>query len=166
MHPLLTSLLFALAAAVAGDPVRSATVEGKGGHGVVVLRSDGGVTRRVAAKGDAMQAILSPDRRVVAVVRGAPVDGRWARTALELVTLRDGAVHTQRVEIDQPFIRDLAFLDDARLVVDAGGMHFAGTLLLVDARSGAVRERFSVVEGRGQPEWAAAFERLRSAPAR
>lgn len=166
MSSLVISLLFALAGAVAGEPVRSATVEGKGGHGVVVLRTDGGVTRRVATKGDAIEATLSPDRRVVAVIRGESIGGRWHRTTLELVTLHKGAVQTKRVDIEMPFIRDHAFLDDDRLVVDAGGMHFAGTLLLVDPHTGEVRERFSVVEGRGQPEWAAAFERLRSAPAR
>lgn len=133
-------------------------------HGKVVLEVAPGLGMNVESKrGDAIQVLLSPNRRYVAVVRGSHLDGRFAKTELEVLHDRDGLV-VKRVDIDMPFVRDVAFLDDKRLVADVGGAHFAGVLILVDPATGAIKERFSVAAATAQPEWVKAYERLCSAP--
>jgi hypothetical protein len=148
-------LLVALAVGIALVPIEDASIKSR----KLVLRA-GGVTRTVPSKRDAIEAFLSPDHHVVAVVRGA--HGRFATQELEVVSVRGDHIVVKHVDIQMPFVRDVLFLDDRRLVADVGGRHFAGVLILVDPQTGSVKERFSVAEGGARPEWAATYERLRS----
>jgi hypothetical protein len=153
MFPLLVAF------AVAVVPIEGVSIQAR----KLVLRLGGGVTKTVPAKKAAVEALLSPDRRVVAVVRGTyDVNGRVAKEELEVISVRGGEISVKRVDTEMPFVRDVAFLDEKRLAADVGGAHFAGTLILVDPETGAVKERFSVVAGTAQPEWVTAYERLRS----
>jgi hypothetical protein len=150
-------LLVALAVGIALVPVEDASIEAR----KLVLRA-GGVTRTVPSKRDAIEALLSPNRHVVAVVRGTHDGGRVAKQELEVVSVRGDDIVVKHVDTRMPFVRDVVFLDDRRLVADVGGLHFAGVLILVDPQTGSVKERFSVAAGGARPEWAATYERLRS----
>lgn len=95
-----------------------------------------GADKQLTQGGLTVRAGLSKDRRTAAwlIENTATVDGNEEAGASKLTVYRDGNI--RRIEC-QPFIRGYWFWEEgAKVGIDCGGSHFAGTLILYDALTG------------------------------
>lgn len=96
----------------------------------VVLPS--GQDKRLTKSGKALQASIAPNGDVAAwlVENNWAPPGQTAPGSSALNIYRKGTLHTIKCE---PFIRDYWFFEDGnKVVIDCGGLHFAGSEVLYD----------------------------------
>jgi hypothetical protein len=133
--------------------LQRAYVDGK--HDVRIVTARGRHVR-LTRKGNVESATLAPDNETVAwLVKNGWTEGSDALPGPErLFIYRNGK--TTMIECEQ-FIRGYWFWARGRqVVIDCGGLHFAGNEILYDARTGKVIDHFyqGDVSIEQRPPWA------------
>jgi predicted secreted hydrolase len=119
-------MLFVVSISFSAEPTTALEIRRAyiGKHGSVHVVTEDRRDSKIAWSGRSYQVRLSANKKVVAWISAHSKD----RSSLKVYY--GGKIQTIR---GGPFVRDFWFVDDgAKIAVDIGGMHFAGTELLYD----------------------------------